>query len=58
MSVATYYGKDSLQYIQAGGKPRKKLSRRSSNIQSPSERTATTLNAANNNSRETSVVLP
>ena len=37
MSVATHYGKDSLQYVQAGGKSRKKLSRRSSNTQSPSD---------------------
>ena len=58
MSVATHYGKDSLQYIQAGGKSRKKLSRRSSNTQSPSESTATILNGANNNGKETSVVLP
>ncbi|MCC5606573.1 hypothetical protein LC612_07170 [Nostoc sp. CHAB 5834] len=58
MSVATHYGKDSLQYMQAGGKPRKKLSRRSSNTQSPSESIATTLNGANNNGKETSVVLP
>ncbi|MCC5629991.1 hypothetical protein [Nostoc sphaeroides] len=52
MSVATHYGKDSLQYIQAGGKPRKKLSRRSSNTQSPSESTATILNGANNNGKQ------
>ena len=58
MSVATHYGKDSLQYVQAGGKSRKKLSRRSSNTQSPSESTATILNGANNNGKETSVVLP
>ncbi|MEH1903167.1 MAG: hypothetical protein V7L04_17580 [Nostoc sp.] len=58
MSVAARYGKDSLQYIQAGGKPRKKLSRRSSNTQSRSESTATILNGPNNNSRETSVILP
>ncbi|MCC5622340.1 hypothetical protein [Nostoc sp. CHAB 5715] len=58
MSVATHYGKDSLQYVQAGGKSRKKLSRRSSNTQSPSETTATTLNGANNNGKKTSVVLP
>ncbi|MEH2003904.1 hypothetical protein [Nostoc sp.] len=51
MSVAARYGKDSLQYVQAGGKQRKKLSRRSSNTQSPSESTATILNGANNNSR-------
>jgi hypothetical protein len=57
MSVATHYGKDSLQYIQAGGKPRKKLSRRSSNTQSPSESIAATLNGVNNNGKETSVVL-
>ncbi|MEH1942482.1 MAG: hypothetical protein V7L01_20015 [Nostoc sp.] len=37
MSVATHYGKDSLQYVQAGGKPRKNSSRRSSNTQSPSD---------------------
>lgn len=30
MSVVTRYGKDSLQYIQAGGKPRKRLSLSSS----------------------------
>lgn len=58
MSVATRYGKDSLQYIQAGGKPRQKSSRRSSNSQSPSESTVTTMNGANNNGNETSVVLP
>jgi hypothetical protein len=29
MSVAACYGKDSLQYIQAGGKPRKHASRQS-----------------------------
>ena len=58
MSVAAHYGKDSLQYMQARGKPRKKLSRRSSNTQSPSESTATSLNGANNNGKETSVVLP
>jgi hypothetical protein len=52
MSVATHYGKDSLQYMQAGGKPRKKLSRRSSNTQSPSESTATILNGANNNGKQ------
>ncbi|MDZ8224634.1 hypothetical protein [Nostoc sp. ChiVER01] len=52
MSVATHYGKDSLQYIQAGGKPRKKSSRRSSNTQSPSESTATILNGANNNGKQ------
>ena len=57
MSVATHYGKDSLQYIQAGGKPRKKLSRRSSNTQSPSESIATILNGANNNGKGTSIVL-
>ncbi|MEH2454257.1 hypothetical protein [Nostoc sp.] len=58
MSVATRYGKDSLQYVQAGGKQRKNLSRRLSNTQSPSESTATLLNSANNNGREASVVLP
>lgn len=58
MSVATCYGKDSLQYIQAGGKPRQKSSRRSSNSQSPSESIVTTMNGANNNGKETSVVLP
>ncbi|MEH2459982.1 hypothetical protein [Nostoc sp.] len=58
MSVATHYGKDSLQYVQAGGKQRKNLSRRLSNTQSLSESTATFLNGANNNDRETSVVLP
>lgn len=58
MSVATHYGKDSLQYVQAGGKSRKKLSRRSSNTQSPSKSTATILNGANNNGKETSVFLP
>ncbi|MBD2433003.1 MULTISPECIES: hypothetical protein [Fischerella] len=58
MSVATRYGKDSLQYVQAGGKPRQKSSRRSKNTQSPSESTATPLNSANNNGKETSVVLP
>ena len=39
MSVATHYGKDSLQYVQAGGKQRKYASRRSSNTQSTSEST-------------------
>jgi len=58
MSVATRYGKDSLQYVQAGGKQRKNLSRRLSNTQSPSESTATFLNGANNNDREAPVVLP
>jgi hypothetical protein len=58
MSVATRYGKDSLQYVQAGGKQRKNLSRRLSNTQSPSDSTATILNGANNNGKETSVVLP
>jgi hypothetical protein len=29
MSVATRYGKDSLQYVQAGGKPRKSTTHRS-----------------------------
>jgi len=58
MSVATRYGKDSLQYVQAGGKQRKNLSRRLSNTQSPSDSTATILNGANNDGKETSVVLP
>ncbi|MEH2425785.1 MAG: hypothetical protein V7K48_34275 [Nostoc sp.] len=58
MSVAARYGKDSLQYVQAGGKQRKNLSRRLSNTQSPSDSTATLLNSTNNNGRETSVVLP
>ncbi|MEH2243285.1 hypothetical protein [Nostoc sp.] len=58
MSVATHYGKDSLQYVQAGGKQRKNLSRRLSNTQSPSDSTATFLNGANNNGTEASVVLP
>jgi hypothetical protein len=58
MSVATNYGKDSLQYIQAGGKPRKSSSRRSSKSQSLSKSTVTALNAANNNGKESSVVLP
>ncbi|MFN6566590.1 hypothetical protein [Dendronalium sp. ChiSLP03b] len=58
MSVATHYGKHSLQYVQAGGKPRQKSSRRSSNSQSPSESTATLLNGANKNGKDTSVVLP
>ncbi len=58
MSVATRYGKDSLQYVQAGGKQRKNLSRRLSNTQSPSDSTATILNGANNNGKETSVILP
>ena len=48
MSVATHYGKDSLQYVQAGGKQRKYVSRRSSNNQPASESTATSLNGANN----------
>lgn len=57
MSVATRYGRDSLQYVQAGGKQRNNSSRRSSNSQSPSKSTATPLNGANNNAKETSVVL-
>ncbi|MBW4565096.1 MAG: hypothetical protein KME32_29170 [Mojavia pulchra JT2-VF2] len=58
MSVATNYGKDSLQYVQAGGKQRKSSSRRSSKSQSSSESTVTLLNDANNNGKESSVVLP
>ncbi|MEH2250566.1 hypothetical protein [Nostoc sp.] len=58
MSVAARYGKDSLQYVQAGGKQRKNLSRRLSNTQSPSDSTVTLLNRANNNGREAPVVLP
>jgi DNA primase len=58
MSVVTHYGKDSLQYVQAGGKQRKSSSRRSSNSQSPSESTATTLNDANKNGKKSSAVLP
>ncbi|TFI51582.1 hypothetical protein BLD44_025190 [Mastigocladus laminosus UU774] len=56
MSVATHYGKESLQYFQAGGKQRKSSSRRLKNTQSPSESTAKPLNALNNNGEETSVV--
>lgn len=58
MSVVTHYGKDSLQYVQAGGKQRKSSSRRSSNSQSPSESTATALNGATKNGKKSSVVLP
>lgn len=54
MSVATRYGKDSLQYIQAGGKQRQ-TSRRLRKTQSTSKSTPT--NGANNNDTETSVVL-
>jgi DNA primase len=58
MSVATNYGKDSLQYAQAGGKPRKSSSRRSKNSQPSSETTVTPLNGANKNGKKSSVVLP
>ncbi|MDZ8052950.1 MAG: hypothetical protein RMX68_032760 [Aulosira sp. ZfuVER01] len=58
MSVVTNYGKDSLQYIQAGGKPRKNSSRRSKKSQSSSEGTVTALNGVNNNGKQSSVVLP
>ncbi|MDZ7957446.1 MAG: hypothetical protein RMY34_06010 [Aulosira sp. DedQUE10] len=59
MSVATNYGKGSLQYLQAGGKPRKSSSRRSKKSESSSESTVVTaLNGANNNAKETSVVSP
>lgn len=56
MGVGTYYGKDSLQYLQAGGKPRKTSSRRGSKTQSPSENTAIVLNVANNNGKDSSVI--
>ncbi|BAY24778.1 hypothetical protein NIES2100_45750 [Calothrix sp. NIES-2100] len=57
MSVATNYGRDSLEYMQAGGKPRKSSSPRSQNSQPASENTVTALNDANNNGKESSVVL-
>jgi len=60
MSVATNYGRDSLQYIQAGGKPRKSSSRRSKkSSDSSSESTVVTaLKGANNNGKKSSVVVP
>ncbi|BAY07602.1 hypothetical protein [Calothrix sp. NIES-2098] len=58
MSVATHYGKDSLQYTQAGGKPRQKSSRRSSKTESSTEGTATPVNEVNYNGKEASVILP
>ncbi|MBD2213793.1 hypothetical protein H6G64_08705 [Calothrix sp. FACHB-156] len=58
MSVVTNYGKDSLQYIQAGGKPRKRSSSRSKKSETSSEGTVTALNGANNNGKQSSVVLP
>ncbi|OUL18308.1 hypothetical protein [Nostoc sp. 106C] len=59
MSVATNYGRDSVQYTQAGGKLRKSSSRRSKKADSSSESTVvTTLNGANNNGKESPVVLP
>lgn len=57
MSVATRYGKDSLEYIQAGGKQRKNALLRSSTIHLTSESTATPSNGATNG-KEASVVLP
>jgi hypothetical protein len=48
MSVATHYGKDSLQYVQAGGKQRKSTLRRSSNNQPTSESIATPSDGLNN----------
>lgn len=41
LGVASRYGKHSLQYVQAGGKQRKKSSRRSRKTQSASESIAT-----------------
>ncbi|OUL27455.1 hypothetical protein BV372_25915 [Nostoc sp. T09] len=60
MSVATNYGRDSVQYTQAGGKLRKSSSRRSKkSSDSSSESTVVTaLNGANNNGNQSSVVLP
>ncbi|MBD2169602.1 hypothetical protein H6G04_35200 [Calothrix membranacea FACHB-236] len=59
MSVATNYGKDSVQYTQAGGKVRKSSSRRSKkSSDSSSEGTVTALKGANNNGKHRSVVLP
>jgi hypothetical protein len=58
MCVGTRYGKESLQYVQAGGKQRKSSSRRSRNSQSSTESTATPMNGANNNGTKTSVTLP
>jgi hypothetical protein len=57
MSVAAYYGRDSLEYVQAGGKQRKNSSRRLSTIQSTTESTATSLNGASNNGKDASTVL-
>jgi hypothetical protein len=59
MSVATNYGRDSLEYMQAGGKPRKSSSGSSKKSQPSSESTVVTaLNGANNNGKKSSVVLP
>ncbi|QIR35294.1 hypothetical protein HCG51_00025 [Tolypothrix sp. PCC 7910] len=58
MSVATNYGKDSVQYTQAGGKVRKSSSRRSKKSEPSSEGTVTALKGANNNGKHNSVVLP
>jgi hypothetical protein len=57
MSVATRYGKDSLEYVQAGGKQRKNSSRRASNPQLTPESTATSSNGANNG-KDASVIFP
>lgn len=58
MSVATHYGKDSLQYVQAGGKPRQRSSGRLSITQAISESPVTRLNGTTTNGKEASTTLP
>lgn len=57
MSVATRYGKESLQYMQAGGKSRKRVTRSTSTPAiAPVVTTATTSATTNGNGAKASVI--
>jgi hypothetical protein len=51
MSAATRYGKDSLQYIQAGGNPRKRSKRRTTGTVTDSSATASSAEKASTNGK-------
>jgi hypothetical protein len=55
MSVASRYGKDSLQYMQAGGKPRKRTVRQSSSAISTPTIAPVTSSQMNGNGTKTMV---
>ncbi|MDX2216842.1 MAG: hypothetical protein SFY66_26485 [Oculatellaceae cyanobacterium bins.114] len=57
MSVATRYGKDSLQYMQAGGKARKRLTRSTSSLAASPAMTPTVTTSTTTNGNGASVAV-